>query len=746
MSFSKWLENKRELAQAYSNTLSGVPQDPGHHPEGDALIHTRLVRKAIPKAVAELQLLQRDPTIGPAIADINFSISPQEEQILALSAWLHDIGKSTATTIGGQPWQTPGATGKIQAIGHQDPEHYQPQLDKLKNTAPPETIQLYMQNKDLINFIIEHHMDFTSGAFGKQFISQNFQSGKVNNTPQMKLLLILMWADKMGRKPEDTIAKAIGKNANALTSSIDKSNIQAANTQKKNAADARGPEELAADLRAKNVPINQRIQAMKKFPYLTPDQIAKLTENFRSFVEMSEMQPTTIPADIPVDNNVRILSHALKQGDPAVGVYIVGGAVRDYLYHVQHGQSGASYKPKDIDLTTNLSEEEILQRLRSSFAAQQGVSVKEKTSVDTFGVVFATVNHENYEIAPFRKDIGGSDGRRPDSVERGTIQDDAMRRDLTINNLYYDFDKRVILDFNPGGQGIKDIQNRNVRCVGDPNERFAEDKLRVLRMIRFFSRFNPGDIKTSLDPQHLAAVENFKSLQGITPERIEGELLSGIKQSLNTSGYLKSLADLDLMQRVFPNLQVDVQGIGRLGNLKNVKVVLAWLLRNNQNIDKSLNALKYPSDISEAVQFLINAMSLSHENAFTTVRNRDKRLLKGGVGVAANGKPMQPHEIEAHNQQTTAASQQDLNDLAKVVGDPSIAGKLTHLGSYQPPRIDAQELMDQGLKGPAIGAEQSKRTAAHYNQSFQDYMRQRDAENNPNDETRQTTQDWKSGK
>ena len=746
MSFSKWLENKRELAQAYSNTLSGVPQDPGHHPEGDALIHTRLVRKAIPKAVAELQLLQRDPTIGPAIADINFSISPQEEQILALSAWLHDIGKSTATTIGGQPWQTPGATGKIQAIGHQDPEHYQPQLDKLKNTAPPETIQLYMQNKDLINFIIEHHMDFTSGAFGKQFISQNFQSGKVNNTPQMKLLLILMWADKMGRKPEDTIAKAIGKNANALTSSIDKSNIQAANTQKKNAADARGPEELAADLRAKNVPINQRIQAMKKFPYLTPDQIAKLTENFRSFVEMSEMQPTTISADIPVDNNVRILSHALKQGDPAVGVYIVGGAVRDYLYHVQHGQSGASYKPKDIDLTTNLSEEEILQRLRSSFAAQQGVSVKEKTSVDTFGVVFATVNHENYEIAPFRKDIGGSDGRRPDSVERGTIQDDAMRRDLTINNLYYDFDKRVILDFNPGGQGIKDIQNRNVRCVGDPNERFAEDKLRVLRMIRFFSRFNPGDIKTSLDPQHLAAVENFKSLQGITPERIEGELLSGIKQSLNTSGYLKSLADLDLMQRVFPNLQVDVQGIGRLGNLKNVKVVLAWLLRNNQNIDKSLNALKYPSDISEAVQFLINAMSLSHENAFTTVRNRDKRLLKGGVGVAANGKPMQPHEIEAHNQQTTAASQQDLNDLAKVVGDPSIAGKLTHLGSYQPPRIDAQELMDQGLKGPAIGAEQSKRTAAHYNQSFQDYMRQRDAENNPNDETRQTTQDWKSGK
>jgi tRNA nucleotidyltransferase/poly(A) polymerase len=723
MSFSKWLENRRELAQAYSNTLSGVPQDPGHHPEGDALIHTKLVRRAIPRAVAELQNLQQDPKIGSAINHINFSISPQEEQILALAAWLHDIGKSTATTIGGQPWQTPGATGKIQAIGHQDPEHYQPQLDKLKDVAPPETVQLYLQNKDLINFLIEHHMDFTSGAFGKSFINQNFQGGKVNNTPEMKLLLILMWADKMGRKPEDTIADAIGKNTNALRASMEKSQLQAANAQRKNAADARGPEELAADLRAKNVPVSQRIQALKKFPYLTPDQIAKLTESFRGFLEMAETQPTMMRADIPLgkdEPNIRILSDSLKQGDPSVEVYVVGGAVRDYLYHVQHGKSGASYKPKDVDLTTNLSEPEILIRLRGPMAVRQGVSVKEKTSVDTFGVVFATVNGENYEIAPFRKDIGGSDGRRPDSVERGTIHDDAMRRDLTINNLYYDFDKRMILDFNPGGQGLKDIENRAVRCVGDPRARFAEDKLRVLRLVRFFSRFNPGDITGSLDPQHVAAIEQFKNLQGITPERIESEFISGIKQSLNTSGFLRSLAHLGLMDRVFPNMHVDIQGIDRLGNLKNPKVIMAWLLRNNQNIDKHLNALKYPSDISEPVQFLVNAMNLSHENAFATVKNRDKRLLKGNVAG------MQPHEIDAHNQATTAATQQDLNDLANVVGDPAIAGKLNHLSSYQPPKVDAQELMAQGMKGPAIGAEQSRRTGSHYQQSFQDYMRQRE--------------------
>ena len=732
MKFLNWLENRRDLANAYSNTLRNVPQDPIHHPEGPTLIHTQLVRKSVPRAIQELKNLQQDPKFSTILSNINFSVSAEEMQILFLAAWLHDIGKSTATTIGGQPWNTPGATGKIQAIGHQNPEHYQPQLDKLKNIAPPETIQLYLNNKNLINFIIEHHMDFTSGAgFSKSFVAQHFEGEKVKNTPEMKMLLILMWADKMGRKPEDTIAAAITKNANNLYASAQKSQTRFNNMQNQSKSFEGGPEDFAQILKSRKMTKIQKTQALKgKFPFLNPEQLDKLTESFRGFIEMTEMSPTTISANIPIDNNVKLLSQALKQGDSSVSVYVVGGAVRDYLYHIQHGQSGVAYRPKDVDLTTNLSEDEILSRLRSSFAAKQGISVKEKTSVDTFGVVFATVNHENYEIAPFRKDIGGSDGRRPDSVERGTIQDDAMRRDLTVNNLYYDFDKGEILDFNPGGQGIKDIQNRVVRCVGDPNERFSEDKLRVLRLVRFFSRFNPGDIKNSLDPQHISAIENFKGLQGITPERIEAEFLGGIKQSLNTSGFLRSLADLDLMKRIFPNLQVDVQGIERLGNLKNVKVILAWLLRNNQNIDKSLNSLNYSSDISEAVQFLVNAMNFGHENALATVKNRDKRLLKG-TASGPSGLPMSAQEIEAHNQKTITATQQDLNDLARIVGDPTISGRLSHLSSYQPPKIDSNELMSQGLKGPAIGAAQNQRTADHYNTSFQDYMRKKNAENEP---------------
>ena len=189
------------------------------------------------------------------------------------------------------------------------------------------------------------------------------------------------------------------------------------------------------------------------------------------------MRPETSPANIPFLNDIFILANLLKQGDESIEVYIVGGAVRDYLLHKYFGELNTVYNPKDIDITTNLSEEEIIQRLRVELAYQLDVKVNEKTSIDTFGVVYVNINDNNYEVAPFRKDIGGEDGRHPDTVERGTIYEDAMRRDFTINNLYYDFYKKEILDFNPNGQGLKDVGRKLVRCVGNPIQRFTEDRL-----------------------------------------------------------------------------------------------------------------------------------------------------------------------------------------------------------------------------------------------------------------------------
>lgn len=720
--WNKYLETRKELAQQYSGALRDVPQDPNHHPEGNALAHIKLVRKAIPRAVIELQKLQRTEPFAYIFSDIDFSVNPQEQEILALSAWLHDIGKSTATTIGGQPWQN-GGVGRIQAIGHESPKHYKPQIEKLQNIAPPETIALYQNNEALINFLIEHHMDFADGnGFSRNFVAQNFNSGKANNTPQVKLLLILMWADQMGRKPEETVLRGIGKNATNVITSSERAKSRDANIARQKAPFSGNPQDMATLLLGKNLSRSQRVNALRsKFPQVDAEKF--FPESFRRFFEMTT-SPTVIPADIPLPKEVHIFADALRQGDSGVQFYVVGGAVRDYLYHNFHGDPTKPHKPKDVDLTTNLSEEEILERLRSPYAQRLGIRVKEKESVDTFGVVFATIgDSETFEIAPFRKDIGIADGRRPEKVERGTVHDDALRRDLTINNLYYDFEHKQILDFNDNGQGVEDVRNKTARMVGDPHHRLDEDKLRILRLVRFFSRFNSGSISASIDDATKAAISRFKNLydhKGITAERIEMEFLAGIKQSLNTASYLKNYGELGLLDSVFPGMNVDLQTVDRLGNSKNPRVILAWILRNNQGVAQKLNALKYPNEISEPVQFLIDAMNFGTETAVNLIKSRDRKLIQTGKKKTT----LSSEEITA-NQNMKAEMQQDLSELSQLIGNSPQAARIQHLQQYQAPAISGEELMQQGLKGKAIGDEQNRRLKQDYQTSFDDFVRRK---------------------
>lgn len=202
--FYQWLENNRLLARSYKDALKDIPQDPIHHPEGSVLNHVKLVRKSILKAVKFLKELQKDnAVVGEILADINFDISVEEQRILNLSAWLHDIGKITATKTNDK--------GKIQAIGHETEDHYLPQIEKFKSIAPREMVELYESNKELIHFLIERHMDFAHGGFGKVFISNNFVNGKLKNDNKLKLLLILKWADKMGRSGNYDLQSNINK-------------------------------------------------------------------------------------------------------------------------------------------------------------------------------------------------------------------------------------------------------------------------------------------------------------------------------------------------------------------------------------------------------------------------------------------------------------------------------------------------------------------------------------------------------
>lgn len=150
--------------------------------------------------------------------------------------------------------------------------------------------------------------------------------------------------------------------------------------------------------------------------------------------------------------------------------YWAGGCVRDQLL---------SRRPKDYDVATSATPPQI----RELFGHRRTLAIGVAFGVIT---VLGPRDAGQVEVTTFREDAAYSDGRHPDSVRFGSARDDTSRRDFTINGLLYDpLDDRV-LDY-VGGQ--EDLQRRMIRAIGDPRERFAEDKLRMLRAVRFAAAF-----------------------------------------------------------------------------------------------------------------------------------------------------------------------------------------------------------------------------------------------------------------
>lgn len=266
MEFRDWLveEGSRELARAYSHALKDVPESPEHHPEGTTLKHVKLVRRAVLGAADELRRLKADSSVGDILANIDFSLSAREVQILNLAAWLHDVGKASATTIGGRPFRdAAGAEGKIQAIGHERPDHYAPQIDMLRSVAPESLVRLYDENRDLVNFLIERHMDFAHGGFPNRVIADFFDDGRVKNDQRMKLLLVLMWADKMGRAKEPNLDKSVAR----LKDAAEKSRKAGAKPDRKSKPFSGGEEDFRSMLVSRGLsPEAVDAAVLAKFP------------------------------------------------------------------------------------------------------------------------------------------------------------------------------------------------------------------------------------------------------------------------------------------------------------------------------------------------------------------------------------------------------------------------------------------------------------------------------------------------
>lgn len=298
-----------------------------------------------------------------------------------------------------------------------------------------------------------------------------------------------------------------------------------------------------------------------------------------------------IPFDINIPPDIMKIAKVFKANN--YSLYVVGGAVRDALLHKV---------PKDFDLATNAVPDEVEKIMKHAGFRTLGTG-------KAFGVINVFTQEGEYEIATFREDLSG--GRRPDAVRFTDIQSDVKRRDLTINALFYDIDTHEIVDLVGG---VNDLKNGVVRTVGNPEDRFGEDRLRIMRAIRFAGRFG-----SNLDPATDAALQRDSSLEGISPERIRDEFLKGIRSAKSVVHFLSILDKYHLFDWIFKGLKVNKDFVED----KDVIIQLACLLKQN-NVDKvarDLLALKYSTDIKTGeipqVSFLLNLLKLNPGTAVT---------------------------------------------------------------------------------------------------------------------------------
>jgi tRNA nucleotidyltransferase/poly(A) polymerase len=237
-------------------------------------------------------------------------------------------------------------------------------------------------------------------------------------------------------------------------------------------------------------------------------------QNWNKYIEMPYLK-----------HGIEIL-HILK---PYGVAYIVGGTVRDLILN---------RVPKDIDVCTNVP----IDVIESLFLTHDIGANK------TFGILVVEYKGDNFEIAQFRTEDVYSDGRRPDKVTFvSTFKEDATRRDFTINSLAIDYEGNILDYYN----GIEDIKNGIIRTVGDPDVRFKEDYLRLIRAIRFSCT-----LRMVIESNTITSIRNnAHNITNISQERITSELLkmANKKGTFFAFGII-TLLSTKLLQYVLPEI------------------------------------------------------------------------------------------------------------------------------------------------------------------------------------------------
>jgi poly(A) polymerase len=212
-----------------------------------------------------------------------------------------------------------------------------------------------------------------------------------------------------------------------------------------------------------------------------------------------------------------------------------GGCVRDELLGLT---------PKDYDVATDARPEDVRRLFRRTVAVGMSFGV-----VEVLGPRPSESEEQaplNVEVATFRSDIGYSDGRHPDHVVFSSAREDALRRDFTVNGMFFDPVENRLIDY-VGGQ--EDLKTRTLRAIGEPEARFAEDKLRMLRAVRIATGFD-----LTIDLHTAAAIRTMASeIKVVSAERIGEELRRLLVYPQRARG-VNLLYELGLVEAILPEL------------------------------------------------------------------------------------------------------------------------------------------------------------------------------------------------
>ena len=274
--------------------------------------------------------------------------------------------------------------------------------------------------------------------------------------------------------------------------------------------------------------------------------------------------------------------------------YFAGGCVRDQ-------EMQPSQAPHDFDIATNALPDQI----QEVFADKKTLAIGA-----AFGVItlIGTKATGNIEIATFREDADYSDGRHPDAISFCNAEQDALRRDFTINGMFYDPINEQVIDFV---NGQADLIAKVVRAIGIPAERFHEDKLRILRAIRFATT-----LQFTIHPETFAAVKQFaENLQQVSRERILVELHKTL-ESENYQRGLELLLDSGVLMYAVPGLTLPDSN--QAANWKSLLAITAAMPTNDF---LSTLALIYktlaPDTILSDVRSNLKQMKMSNDDIRT---------------------------------------------------------------------------------------------------------------------------------